>query len=269
VGALPALDDDRVPVQARQHREVLDGAVAARAPRCRPGRRRWRARAVQYLLIITAMRRAGQIVVAAPEVEAVAHGEEPERGGERRGHGARASSGRGSPAPPGSPRSGGRSPPGRRRRRGRRSGAPHQPAGREGVVHPGGVEDDGRRGCGSRPASGPTGSPRAPSNSISPVGIERVPSLSLSRRSGSRWARRRRGAAPGRGRGRACPRVAPSGRALTTNSPASATEQNHFSPLMRHLPGRCRQGGRAAVVEADVGAALDLGDELRRVQPPS
>ena len=66
-------------------------------------------------------------------------------------------------------------------------------------------------------------------------GHGRVPSLSFSRR-----IRNPFGVVPSMLRGTAkqprprVPLFAPSGRAVMTNRSASATEQNHFSPLMRH-----------------------------------
>ena len=92
---------------------------------------------------------------------------------------------------------------------------------------------------------GPMGQARAPSKSISAEARARVPSLSL-----SRLMRNPFGVDPSRRRGtrkQPRPRVpsgAPSGRAVTTNTSASATEQNHFSPLMRHAPG-CSGSGTA------------------------
>ncbi len=82
-------------------------------------------------------------------------------------------------------------------------------------------------------STGPTGQASAPSKSISPEASPRVPSLSLRRRRANPLGR------PSSSRGTTKlprPRV-PSGppgtRAVRKNWPASATEQNHFSPVTR------------------------------------
>jgi hypothetical protein len=82
----------------------------------------------------------------------------------------------------------------------------------------------------------PIGQASAPSKSISPEAMPRVPTFSLSRRSEKPF-----GAPPMR-RGTtkqpspAVPSGAPTGRAVTRNWSASATEQNHFSPRNLHVP---------------------------------
>ena len=122
------------------------------------------------------------------------------------------------------------------------AGAPHQPAAGHRVVDARGVEHDADEVAGSPRRDGPIASASAPSNSISPVAIERVPSLDLSRRSANPLG------APSTSRGTRnspsprVPSAAPGARALTTNRPASATEQNHFSPLIRYQPGRPGSG---------------------------
>ena len=97
-------------------------------------------------------------------------------------------------------------------------------------------------------ATGPMGQPSAPSKSISADAMARVPSLSFKRR-----IRKPFGVVPSTLRGtrkQPRPRVpptAPLGLAVTTKRSASATEQNHFSPLMRHAPATSGSGTARAV----------------------
>ena len=82
-------------------------------------------------------------------------------------------------------------------------------------------------------STGPTGQATAPSKSISPDARPRVPSLSFSRRNANPFGD------PSSVRGTTndpSPLVPPSPsstRAVMKNWSASATEQNHFSPVMR------------------------------------
>ena len=103
----------------------------------------------------------------------------------------------------------------------------------------------------------PNGSAYASRSPISAVGNARVPSLSLSRRTTTPGAGPCGAAvAPASGESTAyrgtrngartrLPRPAPSGRANATAIAASAAEQNHFSPLIRHDPSAA---GRPSVV---------------------
>ncbi len=90
-------------------------------------------------------------------------------------------------------------------------------------------------------SSAPIGYATAPSKTISPVASARVPSLSLSLRIVKPFG------LPSTVRGtrkQPMPRVpsgAPSGRAVTANWSASATEQNHFSPCSRHASPSARR----------------------------